>query len=110
MFFVLSEDSVLHVSDSETELQGAFEGIDVEDGVYRFFDEFGTPLVAEFATPNQRGKQLGLVRWVISGTYLLRPAQDVTLPHLAELLGPALAVHTNPHFPDVDAVLRWLTR
>jgi hypothetical protein len=36
MFFVLNDDNVLHVKESEDMLNGAFEGIDVEHGVYRF--------------------------------------------------------------------------
>ena len=36
MGFVIADDFVLNVVDSEKNSQGAFEGIDVEANVYRF--------------------------------------------------------------------------
>ncbi len=84
MIFVLDNARGLHVSSCAAELQGAFEGIDVENGVYRFFDEAGRPLIAEFTVPNQRGRSFGAFRWVRSGTYRLLPNPAMSAPHLAE--------------------------
>lgn len=92
MIFVLNEDDVLYATDSEAELQGTFEGVDVEAGVYRFFDESGSPLVAEFIVHNKRGKILGRVQWVRSGTYRLLPCHDATVPHLSELLSTVIGM------------------
>lgn len=61
MIFALDETDTLYVFTSEAELQREFEGVDVEEGVYRFFDYSGKPLIAEFTDPNRRGKILGLV-------------------------------------------------
>lgn len=86
MIFVLDETNALYVSDSEAELQGAFEEVDVKNGVYRFFDDLGEPLVAEFTVPNRVGKIVGPLGWVWSGTYRLRPGPNMSTPHLSELL------------------------
>lgn len=108
MIFILDEAKVLHVSNSETELQGVFEGVDVEEGVYRFFDESGKPLVAEFTVPNQGGKIFGPVRWVCSGTYRLLPSSNTSLAHLSELLSTVTVVEPNRYFSDLEAVRKSL--
>lgn len=110
MIFVLDEANVLYVSGSEAELQGAFEGVDVEDGVYRFFDESGSPLVAEFTVCNERGKIIGPVQWIRSGTYRLLHSHDVTVPHLFDVLNMVIAVEPNRYFSDLEAVRSALTR
>jgi hypothetical protein len=110
MIFVLDEANVLYVESSEAELQGAFEGVDVEDGAYRFFDESGNPLIAKFTVHNQRSKILGPVQWVRSGSYRLLPSDNVTAPHLSEVLKTAIAVEPNRYFSDLEAVRRTLTR
>lgn len=109
--YVLDEAGDLYVASSEAELQGAFEGVDVEDGVYRFFDESGNPLKADFIVRNQRGKIFGLIKWVRSGTYRLLPSEDGTLPHLSEVLkNPAITLQPNRYFSDIDMVRRSLDR
>jgi len=54
MIFVIADDNLLSIYDSESELQGACEGIDVEKGVYQFFDDAGKPLEAKFINPNEK--------------------------------------------------------
>jgi hypothetical protein len=76
MIFVIADDNMLHVLNSETESQGEFEGIDVEEGIYRFFDETGAPLAAEFEKPNKKGKLFGIFSWVVSGKYRLISAES----------------------------------
>jgi hypothetical protein len=110
MIFVLDEDNVLYVADAEAELQGAFEGVDVEDGVFSFFDESGSPLVAEFTVPNKRGKIWGQLGWVRSGTYRLLRCHDATVPHLSAVLSTVHGIEPNRYFADVEAVRRALIR
>jgi hypothetical protein len=107
MFFVLNDDDVLHVKESEDMLNGAFEGIDVENGVYRFFDASGKPLVAEFTVPNQRGAGFfGRVKWVRSGRYRLVPSDEATALSLADYMTTIVGLQSNPFFADLDAVGR----
>lgn len=87
VFYALArDDGTLTAFQTERELVAACEGIDVEDGVYRFFDAAGRPLLPHFTSPNQRGR-LSLT----SGTYILMAA-GIEQPHLASLLGTVTGV------------------
>ena len=76
MVFAFLEDGTLVIHDSAADAIRQYEGIDVESGVVRFYDESGTCLEPRFTTPNRTGKTLGLFRWVVSGTYDLVPNSD----------------------------------
>jgi hypothetical protein len=109
MIFVLDETNALYVSDSEAELQGAFEGVDVENGIYRFFDHSGKRLAAEFTVPNRTGNMLGPMGWVRSGKYRLRPSADMSALNLSELLSTITVIEPNRYFSDLEAVRRELS-
>lgn len=109
MIFVVADDNMLHVVDSEARLQGAFEGMDVEAGIYRFFDDSGAPLVAEFVEPNEEGSVLGVLRWVSSGIYRLVPARTGSLSPLSDVLNSVAGIEENPHFSDVQEVKEFLS-
>lgn len=108
MIFVLADDNILHVVNSEAELQGAFEGIDVEEGLYKFFDETGNLLVAEFIKPNKRGKLFGIFKWVSSGTYRLNAAPS-SKPRLMDILSSVAGLQRNSRFSSLDEVKEFLT-
>lgn len=100
---------MLNVYSSEAELQGACEGIDVQEGVYRFFDKAGRPLEPEFYEPNKKGKISGPIDWVISGKYrLVRPEQSV-LSGLKEVLGSVTGLEENPYFSGLEEIQGFLT-
>lgn len=81
MIFALStDDRTLHIFENEAEAVSYCEGVDVEDGVWRFFDKYGAPLEAAFVKPNERG-----VFVVVSGQYLLRPSSTLQQPLIEEL-------------------------
>lgn len=103
MIFVLDDANVLAVADAQKTLQGAYEGVGVKDGVYRFFDASGHPLVGEFSVP-KRGKVFGRVRWVGTGRYHLLRCDDETIPNLLALLDSVLRIEPNRTFCDVDQV------
>ena len=111
MIFILDETDLLHVADAEAEPQGAFEGIDVENGIYRFFNESGSPLVPEFTVKNKRGTSFfGLSKWIWSGTYRLIACEDDSVPHLSEMLTKDTGLEPNKYFGDIDAVRRALKK
>lgn len=58
------------------------EGIDVENGVWLFFDDCGFPLVPTFTTPNKRGSFS-----VASGIYQLQTSQGQSLCELLPQVG-----------------------
>ena len=109
MIFALDETNALYVFNSEAELQREFEGVDVEAGVYRFFDGSGKPLVAEFVISNRSGKIFGPVGLVQSGTYRLFPASDISIPHLSHILNTVSGIEPNRYFSDLQAVRNVLT-
>ncbi|MDP3271798.1 hypothetical protein [Limnobacter sp.] len=108
MIFVLADDNILHVLDFESESLGAFEGIDVEEGIYKFFDKAGAPLKAEFMSLNQTGKIFGMLSWVVSGNYRLVVAESADLPWLSEFLSSVSGLEKNRHFSSVDEVQKFL--
>ncbi len=108
MIFVLADDRMLHVLSTEEESQGQFEGVDVEEGLYRFFDQSGNPLFAEFTKSNKRGKIFGLLPWVESGRYRLVSAKSMDLPRLLDLWSEIAGLETNAHFSGLEEVRSFL--
>ncbi|MCV6623232.1 MAG: hypothetical protein OIF51_15935 [Cellvibrionaceae bacterium] len=82
---------MIYVSDSETlglneflteaDATDYFEGVDVEDGIYLFWDTEGEPLQAQFISPNKRG-----LFSVVSGTYRLVPTTLCHQVHLVDAI------------------------
>ena len=68
MFALRTDDGVLRVFPSAREAEAHCEGIDVEDGIWLFFADDGSPLEARFERPNRRGA------FTVSGTYKLQRA------------------------------------
>lgn len=94
---------------SESELLGAFEGVYVEEGIYKFFDEVGAPLKAEFVTPNTTRQIFGVLTRVVSGNYRLVAADSSTLPCLSDLLESIPALGKKSHFSSIEEVREFLT-
>ncbi len=68
-----TDDGSLDSFQTQAEAIASAEGVDVEDGVYRFFAENGAELLPVFTTPNKRGSFT-----VPSGTYVLVPSSDTS--------------------------------
>jgi len=109
MIFVIADDNMLNIYDSESELQGACEGIDVEEGVYQFFGPDGESLEAQFNEPNIKGKIFGPLDWVVSGKYILVPANEGKRKTLLQTLEAVVGLETNSYFQSLDEVKRFLT-
>lgn len=97
VFASATDTGSLMVFGTETDAVAYCEGIDVENGEWRFWDSNGQGLAADFLTPNYRN---GIV--VGSGTYRLVAAPD--LPALAHALTAVSALETNPHFATLQEV------
>lgn len=109
MIFVIADDNMLNVYSSEVELQGACEGVDVEDGVYKFFDEAGQPLEPEFNEKNEKGKISGPLGWVKSGKYRLVNSKQSNLSGLKEVLASVAGLERNSYFSSLEEVHGFLT-
>lgn len=58
MYFVFVEDGSLEIVETIEEVRKYYEGIDVESGVYKFFDKNGKRLKPKFTIPNKVKKYL----------------------------------------------------
>ena len=79
------------------------EGIDVEDGLWRFWGPTGEALEAVFSEPNERSGS-----WVLSGVYSLLPSSG--RPNLWASLADAGSLEANPYFPSLAAIRDYLAQ
>lgn len=101
IFALATDEGTLFVFPSSVEAVAHCEGIDVEDGIWRFWEERGSPLAAHFLTPNFRAGSI-----VGNGTYQLVP---VSVPdHLATALDGARLIQANSFFGSIAAVRAYL--
>ena len=91
------DDGTLFVFDTVALATSYCEGIDVEDGVWRFWDEEGNALRPEFTVPNQRG---GFT--VGNGVFHLEP--DPTGQALALFLSHLRSMEPNRHYGSLEEV------
>jgi hypothetical protein len=109
MIFVFLDDSTLDVIENLEEAQRNYEGIDVENEVYQFFDETGIYLEPQFTEPNKTGRFLGILSWVESGQFELvsntETDEDINL-YLAE----TSEINPNPYFSSLEEVRQFLQR
>jgi hypothetical protein len=104
MIFVISDDKTLEVVNDPSTLNGAYEGIDVEDGSCKFFDQTGHALKPIFDIPNSRGHFA-----VKSGRYHLVPDEKNNIS-LIELLDDSLLLDKNKCFKNLDEIRQFLTK
>ena len=109
MIFVFIEAGTLDVADNLEEVRRDCEGVDVESGVYSFYDENGTILEAHFTAPNKRGSFLGLIKWTESGVYELRPNPEADADPIGLALYETSRLNTNRFFKSLDEVRSFLT-
>ena len=102
MIFAFVEDGTLEVYESTQAAISHYEGLDVESGVVRFYDESGTYLEPRFSEPNRRGKLLGVVGWGASGKYELVPDPSADEDSIALALYEASTLSPNPWFASME--------
>jgi hypothetical protein len=92
-FAFATDDRTLLVFDNRETPVAKAEGIDVEEGMWLFFDAVGYPLEPVFTRPNTRG-------WltVSSGTYYLQRAQGEGLRNLFDCLDEVVLVEGAPTY------------
>ena len=102
MIFAFLEDGTLQILESEAEAQREFEGIDVESGTVRFYDESGVYLEPRFRVPNRSGKLLGVLGWMESGVYELVPNPDAQEDSFALALHETGILQPNRWFSSLE--------
>jgi hypothetical protein len=108
MIFIFAEDRTLQVVNGLEEVRRNCEGIDVENRVYRFFDENGSQLEPRFTKPNKKGRLLGILSWVESGEFELIPSSNVDEQEIFLSLLETSEMESNPGFKTLDDVKDYL--
>jgi hypothetical protein len=101
-FVFATDDCSLLAFASEAKACSHAEGIDVDDGLYLFFDDAGQPLSPIFSTPNEKGRFT-----VVSGVYSLQSHGSPDAARLLDML-PTFAL-VEGEFASVEAVRQHLT-
>jgi hypothetical protein len=110
MIFAFEDDGTLSVHDTEADVQREYEGVDVADHAYSFFSEQGQFLEPIFVAPNKRGKVLGLLEWVESGTYRLAPDPSAAEESFALALSKTSVLNPNRWFASLAEVKSAMAR
>ncbi len=108
MIFVFIEDGTLDVVADIEEARRQYEGVDVESGVFTFYDDRGTYLRPDFVVPNKYGSFLGLIEWSESGIFDLVVDPDADGDPLWLSLYETEAVNPNPWFDSLKEVKDYL--
>lgn len=99
IFVAETEERCLFVFASEAEAVARCEGLDVEAGVWVFWDADGAPLEPEFIVPNVQG-----LICVGNGSYRLNKASPDHHADLAEALDEIVLMEPNPFFSSLKEV------
>jgi hypothetical protein len=103
IFALATDEKSLLVFPTPEEAIAYCEGIDVEAGVWLFWNENGLPLQPEFLAPNHHGRFS-----VSNGFYRLLETQSGN--SLAEMLGGIHSMGPNRFFQSLSAVAVHLAR
>ena len=108
MVFIFNDDGTLEVVNSLEEVRRNCEGIDVENGVFRFFDENGNHLEPRFTKPNKTCQVFGVFSLVEAGEYELIPSPIINEREIFLSLLEASEMESNPWFKSLDGVKGYL--
>jgi len=109
MIFVFVEDGSLEIIADIKEAQRKYDGLDVESGVFQFFDESGVYLKPKFTKPNRMGRFLGIFKWSKSGEFELVPLLE-TDENIDVYLTETNELKSNRWFSDLQEVRQFLTK
>ena len=110
MIFVFAEDGTLDVIEDLAEARRNYEGIDVESGVFRFFNEAGQYLKPVFSKPNKSIRFLGIIPWIASGEFELQVDSGADEDDIFVCLEETSVLNSNQWFKDLDEVKNFLTK
>jgi hypothetical protein len=105
VFAYSTDDRSLIVFSSEADAIAYCESVDVEAGVWLFFDAAGQPLQVSFSEPKSRGFFV-----VLSRQYHLVPAVSASEPSLLGRLSDVAVVEGPAPFNSISAIRRHLQR
>ena len=105
MIFVFIEDGSLEIVSSIEEATKEYEGIDVESGVFKFYDKNGVYLKPVFSSPNNISSLFfGLFKTATSGVYTLVPAANEEEDTINDMLWETITLNNNEYFKSLDEI------
>ena len=105
MVIVFAEDQTVSVLPDLGSVRTQCETIDVENGVYRFFDEFGRKLIPRWIAPVERQSILG-TKWVGGGEFELELDPLDQGSAFEASLENVVAIDPNPRFETIADLAR----
>jgi hypothetical protein len=107
MILVFQDDRTLSVASDEASVYRNCEGVDVQSGVYRFYNESGNSLKVVFDVPVKQGKWWSL--WSVdSGLYHLEVDLNPTGEPLWASFQQTAFLEPNEHFASLDDLKTFL--
>jgi hypothetical protein len=112
LIFAIGEDGMLSIFDGISSVRRDCEGIDVESGVWDFFDARGMPLKPVFHHPNRVEEHLlGLFTSITSSQIFdLVPDSTKAQSDLLACLADIIILEKNDYFSDVASVRTYLQK
>jgi hypothetical protein len=108
--FVFLNDTTLQICESLESARRDYEGLDVEAGVYSFFDFAGVLVKPVFIVPNDYSKFLGLIPYCTSGVFVFERDSSSEDHIIASALSNAEHLTQNQIFETLDDVCHHLER
>jgi len=105
IFVAETEERSFRAFQTEQEAVAHCEGLDVEAGIWLFWDNSGNPLEPLFSVPNKRG-----LFTVANGTYSLVPASPDHHAPLVEVLNKFLSFESPAPFNSESGVRTYLAQ
>jgi hypothetical protein len=108
MIFVFDEDNTMMILGDIEEVRKECEGIDVEEGVFLFFNENGYILNSKIISPTKRQKILGKIELIESAKYELCPVGNPNFQNILKQVNNVIGLKTNKHFSSLDEIKQFL--
>lgn len=99
MMLMLLDEPVIEVFQDPTSPPAWIESIDIENDEFSFCDTEGQRYIGVVTEP---------ARWFRGAVFELRPTGDPDLANVLSLVDRAILIVSNPHFADLEALLRHL--
>ena len=108
LIFALGEDGVLSIFDNVETIRQECEGIDVERGVWEFYDYTGSALKPKFYSPNFIKKHLFGIFGSVTSSQNFSLVPDKEELSLLKCLTNDTLLEKNFHFKDLGSVYEYL--
>jgi len=106
--FVFREDGVLDLCETLEDAQREYEGVDVGQEVYVFYDFSGCPARPVFTTPNKYFSFLGLFHSCTSGVFIFERDPELRIDSIDVAVLENSFLEDNKRFQSMDQVIKHL--